>query len=159
MSDSGNALISVIQHISQINAPEQVVSLISRQLKSYGASGSDEAILGALENALREGSRAVLFCRYAQPGDPVAFAFGNVCSGLESGGDYLWLNELYVDDAWRRRGVAGELLDYIESWARTSRIGYIALTTGTTNSAALELYRKKGYDLDSGPWIDKALLQ
>lgn len=65
----------------------------------------------------------------------------------------LWiLNDLYVDAAARRRGVARALLDAAVAFARDSGAARIALETGRDNAAARALYRSAGWQEDATQW-------
>jgi GNAT superfamily N-acetyltransferase len=83
-----------------------------------------------------------------------AFAFGNVGSGLETGSDYLWLNELHVDHPFRRRGLASRMLEFVRDWADETGISYMACVTGMKNMPAQALYEANGFDLSPVMWVD-----
>jgi GNAT superfamily N-acetyltransferase len=62
-------------------------------------------VRSSLAHALQPGSRAKLVVlSEARTGEPAGFAFFNVGSGLESGGDYIWLNEIHVSESFRGQG-------------------------------------------------------
>ena len=61
--------------------------------------------------------------------------------------DWL-LNDLFVDEAARRRGVAGALMDAAESFARAEGAAKIALKTQRNNDAARALYAARGWRED-----------
>ncbi|MBB6480167.1 GNAT family N-acetyltransferase [Spirochaeta isovalerica] len=150
-------LIKVISRFDDISDPDALIFLMSQQMATYGADPDKERLRKGLINALKESSRAVLFLKSDTGGKPEAFAFANICSGLESGGDYLWINELYVDELLRNRGVATEILNFIDSWCRENDLVYIACSSGLKNDAALSLYRKNGFVTSETIWVDKEL--
>jgi putative acetyltransferase len=55
------------------------------------------------------------------------------------------LKRLFVDDSARGQGIAGRLLDALESHAVASGIPLVQLETGTLSAAAIALYEKRGY--------------
>ena len=59
---------------------------------------------------------------------------------------YAELTELYVEPAFRRRGVGRALLAHAEQLARTRGAAELLIMTGTGNAAAQALYRAAGYD-------------
>lgn len=69
---------------------------------------------------------------------------------------------LYVMPSCRRQGIGGALMHHAETWARNRGDRQIGLQVFTSNQAALELYRHRGYqplslwmlkDLDSSTEI------
>lgn len=148
----------VIREYAELEHEQLMVSLIQKQLISYGVKKTQEEVLSGLKNALKPGARSVLFCCFSPNDTLLAFAFGNVGSGLESGSDYLWLNELYVDEDSRRQHIGTNLLTFVEHWAKPNSITYVALITGSQNMEAQHLYKKLGYSIETVPWIDKQIL-
>ena len=69
----------------------------------------------------------------------------------------MWLNELHVETGHRRKGIAKELIIFIEGWAKKNKIKYIAFTTGLKNKAAIKLYESSGYELSKVVWVDKKI--
>ena len=66
-------------------------------------------------------------------------------ASLMSGGDIPELKRLFVYDHARGAGVAGRLLDAVESKARDTSARLIRLETGNRSTAAVALYQKRGY--------------
>lgn len=61
----------------------------------------------------------------------------------------IWiLNDLFVDPAYRGRGVGRRLMDRCRDFARASGAARIELTTERTNTTAQSLYRAAGYARD-----------
>ena len=61
-------------------------------------------------------------------------------------GIVAYIQTIEVDPAFRRRGVARELLRLAEGSARKARATYIWLHVDETNDAAIALYRSCGYE-------------
>lgn len=79
-------------------------------------------------------------------GDCVGTATGVVCHGLYGGADsYLVIEDVVVDPAYRRRGVATALLDELERFARERSCKQIILMTETCRDDALALYESAGF--------------
>jgi len=148
--------IQSFQHTSDINDIEGVRSLVKQQLTFIGYEPDQQAIESVLSNAMKEESRAVLWVAYQQD-RAVGMAFGNVCCGLESGGDYLWLNELYVAEEARYHGLGTKLLAEVQRWAKEMGCTYLAMVTHPKNEPAQNLYRTEGFELESLVWVDKYL--
>ena len=62
------------------------------------------------------------------------------------------LNDLYVDTAARRKGVARTLLDAAADFARHDGAAGICLETTRDNAAARALYRSAGWHEDDTQW-------
>lgn len=80
----------------------------------------------------------------------VAEADGTIVGmyGLEGrGAAAMELRRMYVDPAWRRRGIAGRLLRSAEAHCRVSGAARLELSTSELQPAALAFYRNAGYRL------------
>jgi ribosomal protein S18 acetylase RimI-like enzyme len=67
------------------------------------------------------------------------------------------LNDLYVDPAARRRGVAQALLHAAADFARGQGAAGLSLETARDNTAARALYRASGWHEDDSQWYSLAL--
>lgn len=148
--------IRSFQHTSDIGDIEGVRNLVKQQLTFIGYEPDQDDIETVLSNAMKQESRAVLWVAYLQD-KAVGIAFGNVCCGLESGGDYLWLNELYVAEEARAHGLGTHLLAEVQRWAKESGCTYLAMVTHPRNERAQNLYKAEGFELESLVWMDKYL--
>ena len=148
--------IRSFQHTSDIGDIEGVRNLVKQQLTFIGYEPDQDDIETVLSNAMKQESRAVIWVAYLQD-KAVGIAFGNVCCGLESGGDYLWLNELYVAEEARAHGLGTHLLAEVQRWAKESGCTYLAMVTHPRNERAQNLYKAEGFELESLVWVDKYL--
>lgn len=70
----------------------------------------------------------------------------------------IWvLNDLYVEPAYRREGVAQHLLDAAKAFARDDGAYAIQLETTRENSAARALYTGNGWQEDETQWYSHKL--
>lgn len=67
------------------------------------------------------------------------------------------LNDLFVIESARRRGIARALLDAASSFAREDRAAGLMLETGRDNAPARALYRAAGWHEDATQWYSLAL--
>ena len=67
------------------------------------------------------------------------------------------LNDLFVDSAARRKGVARALLDAAAAFAREDGAAGISLETTRDNDAARALYRAAGWNEDATQWYSLPL--
>lgn len=150
-------MIKVIRNYSDIPSEQELLNMMGDQMFHIGSSTKSEGLKSALKNALKSESRVCLFLSITEKEQLQGFAFANICSGLESGADYLWINELHIDKEFRQKGLAEEILDFIEHWASEKSMPYIACITSSTNTPAQTLYRKKGFEISETLWVDKSL--
>ena len=66
------------------------------------------------------------------------------------------LNDLYVDTAARRQGVARALLEAAAGFAREDGAAGISLETTIDNAAARALYRGAGWQEDATQWYSRS---
>ncbi len=149
--------ISSIKDFNNILNIESLTILVQKQFESYGVNKTSDEILLSLQNALTSKSRSVLFLLQAEDDKDIGFAFCNINSGLESGGDYIWINELYISDEYRALGFGKKIISYIESWCKEHNLVYIACSTGEQNSVAQNFYKKLGYHISKTIWVDKSI--
>lgn len=134
----------------------QEIEDLSGVIALIAAAAYTVNIESTLKAAL-DGSRQCVLALAQEGGEYCGFAFANSGIGLESGGDYLWVNELFVKENRRRGGVATALLSSLEAWAREHRYKRIILAANPTNHAALALYEKTGFSSQMAAWVEKKL--
>jgi ribosomal protein S18 acetylase RimI-like enzyme len=76
---------------------------------------------------------------------PVGYIILTVGFSFEFHGHDAFIDELYVDAAYRRRGHGREAVTFIEEKAREMSVHAIHLEVDRGNDPALELYRRTGY--------------
>jgi GNAT superfamily N-acetyltransferase len=110
------------------------------------------------ERAFRRSYRALLAARDAHvlvaesSGAVVGYALGFDHLALFANGRVAWLEELMVDEAWRRRGIGGLLVRAIEAWARSRGCRLLGLAT----RRAADFYVAIGYE-ESAVYFRKRL--
>lgn len=57
------------------------------------------------------------------------------------------LKRMYVLPASRSKGIAGKILDELETWAKESGYNSVLLETGKLQPEAIHLYQKRGYSI------------
>ena len=149
-------MVIIIQNISDEVEANKLIKIVEKQMIFIGSKHDREKIDCAIKNTLKN-ERTVFFVKVNEKEDFIGFAFANICSGLETGADYLWINELYVEPAYRRSRVATEIFEFVEKWANDNNIKYIAAMTDTNNKGAIAFYKSKKYTLDKVMWVDKLL--
>jgi len=67
------------------------------------------------------------------------------CYSLEFDGRFALLDELYLEEAWRGKGIGAKAIAFAVEWSRARGIAAIRLEVAHTNSRAIELYRRQGF--------------
>lgn len=68
-----------------------------------------------------------------------------VCASLEFRGRFALLDELYIDEPFRGRGLGKDAVEFAAEWARRQGMAALRLEAGHENAAALALYRRTGF--------------
>ena len=142
--------------IYEIPRLPDVIELIRPQLGSHRSGNEPDEIRASLSAALRPGSRAwMIVLTVEATGEPVGFAFFNVCSGLETDGDYIWLNEIFVSETERGRGGGKRILEHLQDWAARRSAKAVYGICGKENTASHAFYRRLGFDTAEAVWISR----
>jgi GNAT superfamily N-acetyltransferase len=76
-------------------------------------------------------------------------AAGYICItlgySLEFDGRFALLDELYLEAAWRGKGIGAQAIAFAEEWSRVRGLAAIRLEVARTNSRALALYQRQGF--------------
>ena len=116
----------------------------------YGQSSDVPRARDWLRSRLRVGESVVLLAR--RGGAMLGFAqLYPMFSSVRTAKTWI-LNDLYVDPAARRGGIARNLLDAAAKYAREDGAAGISLETTQDNAAARALYRAAGWNEDATQW-------
>jgi len=132
-----------------------ITSLLIEQMKVIGRVVVDRQVKAAMENALKPGTTARFFLCRDDDGRAIACCVINIGSGIDAGGDYIWINEFHVHENKRRQGIGRALLNHIRQWAKEEGYGYIAGVTQPSNAAARELFKEHGFSSSEMVWLER----
>lgn len=149
-------MVKTIQNVSCKTEMGKLETIVKKQMEFLGSKQDLDKINFAIRNALGN-NRALFFVKINEKDEYIGFSFCNISSGLETGADYIWINEIYVEPEYRRQGIATEIITFIEKWAKEKNIKYIATMTGKSNEKSMGLFRNSKYDLEEIIWIDKKI--
>lgn len=122
----------------------KTADLLMGQMESIGGPNAYENMVTVIRASMDEGSHAYTFV--AQDGERIlGAAFLNVQKSLMKGGDFIWLNDLFVHVEHRNQGIAKKLLLYVVHWAEQHDMKGIELETGVNNQATKALYNSLGF--------------
>jgi GNAT superfamily N-acetyltransferase len=129
--------VEAIQEFERIHVPE---------LKSGREIGRDYASM--LIRRVAESNGSILMAR----AEIVTVGFG--CAWVQSDDDMLlrddarthaYVSDIFVEDAWRRRGIALQILSALEMEMHSRGCRRIRICSKATNHVSLECYNKAGY--------------
>lgn len=111
----------------------------------------EREIHAALEKflSLPEFGRAWLICFEDKT---VGYIILTIGFSFEFRGTDAFVDELYVEPEYRRKGYARKAINFVEMQARKYGVNALHLEVDRENEAALELYRRAGY-IDHGRYL------
>ncbi len=133
-----------VQNNASNEIREQIASLLTKQRISNENSGTYDQIMTGIHLALESTDTAYIVVAEMDE-QIVGIAFFNIGISLTRGGHYMWLNELYVQEDLRNKGIARKLLLHVVHWAEKSGIKSIELETGINNVVTKHLYNSLGF--------------
>ena len=111
-------------------------------------NGEGETTLEAIRDSLANNSQEIVIVD-----EEMGKLAGFVCVQVKRSFCYAHrspeITEVYVAPAYRRRGIAGEMIAFVEAYcAGRFPVRKFELLTGKRNTAAQAVYRKSGYEDD-----------
>ncbi len=132
-----------------------MTTLLIEQMKVIGKDLDEKHVKAGMENALKPGTTARFFICYDDDEKAAACCLLNIGSGIEAGGDYIWINEFHVREDKRRMGFGQALLKHVLQWANEEGYDYIASVTSPENKAARELFKQNGFGDSEMIWLER----
>ncbi len=126
------------------------------KLHTYNASLDPRFALSAewerpfdagLDRALAGGEGVGLLARHRVDGQAIGLALAALHhdAPLWAVRDWLELEDVYVEPAWRGTGLAAALVARVEDWARVAGVDTIQLYVTASNARAVAFYNKEGF--------------
>lgn len=76
---------------------------------------------------------------------PIGYAVLTLGFSFEYRGRDAFLDEVYVDEKYRGRGIGRQAMEFVEAKAREMGVNAVHLVVTRQNKAAIELYRRADY--------------
>lgn len=134
---------------------ETLIDILYQQMLDIKSKKSRSSIELAIKNALKPEARSLFFLA-KQDTIPIGVVFVNICSGIESGGDYIWINEIQISPEFRGKGVGRKLLRYVLTWAKEHSMKSVLGVTDIDNNPSQALFKSEGFDVEEIMWMKKA---
>jgi GNAT superfamily N-acetyltransferase len=123
---------------------KKIADLLMQQMTRTHTEETYQTLLNGIQQSLQEGSLSKIVIAEEQ-GTVLGLAFFNIGISLKKGGKYIWLNDLFVHNEHRNRGIAKKILLHVIHWAENEGLKGIELETGINNSVTKHLYNSLGF--------------
>jgi len=137
----------ILNKTDALSVKSTIADLLLVQRRVHGVESSVEHIMKGIENALDNATFTKIFY-VKKDGFICGVSFGNIGSSIAKAGNYIWINELFVSEKHRRKGVAAFMLKELIAWCKNHNIKGIELETTTDNEPAINLYRQFNFVFD-----------
>jgi GNAT superfamily N-acetyltransferase len=130
--------------IAGLDDLDAAVALLRRQLDEHAIALDDSALVRAVRGLIEQPDVGRVLVA-AQDGEAAGVAVLSFLWTLEHGGPAVWLDELYVEPRWRRRGIAQALVDEAARLARERGCIALDLEVEDGHHDATRLYTRLGF--------------
>ena len=120
--------------------PSDAAALLCLNTAFNGACTTEERIIDSLLGNTQE----IVLIAYAN-GIPAGFLCGQICRCMCYKTPHGSVAELFVDSAYRRKGVAAQLVWEIEALFKQMDISTVDIATSVDNHKAQAFYASRGY--------------
>jgi GNAT superfamily N-acetyltransferase len=125
-------------------ALDRALDMMGRLYSEAGATHQRERARRAAEGLMVNPELGAIWLVHVN-GDPVGYLCVTLCYSLEFDGCFALLDELYLEEAWRGKGIGALAIAFAADWSRARGLAAIRLEVAHTNSRAIELYRREGF--------------
>ena len=81
---------------------------------------------------------------FEEGGEIIGYSMTYKGFSTEVGKECVWIEDLYIKEEWRHKGIGGKFLEYLKE---TYKGLILKLEVETENEAALSVYKKHGFKL------------
>ncbi|HEY0790348.1 MAG TPA: GNAT family N-acetyltransferase [Chthoniobacterales bacterium] len=121
-----------------------LVALFEAQLREHGIPTSPDALFSVLRTLEAQPQHGFLLTAVCD-GSAVGVAYAASILSLEHGGRSGWLEELYVQPAWRGRGVGTRLLKAVVAAAGQRGWQALDVEVDAAHQRVVSLYARHGF--------------
>jgi GNAT superfamily N-acetyltransferase len=134
-----------VNNMSDFLEHTQIISLLQDQMEYIDSPKTNSELLETFKIVFREPNAHLMVI--SEHGSIVGFAFFNVCVGMESAGQYLWLNEMHVHKDYRSRGIGALLFNEIKKWCKENKIVRLMGMADQSELRTKKFYKTQGADI------------
>jgi len=110
-----------------------------------------------LKNMIRATSPTRLLIAINQNNDTVGMTYFNIGTGYSCGGDYLWMNSIYIKPSEQQKGYGSALINYAENWAKERGFTLFVSSRDVLNKKSEKLFARNGFEQSNNISINKTL--
>lgn len=110
-----------------------------------------------LKNMIKENSPTHLLIALNDDNQAVGMTYFNVGTGYSCGGDYVWLNSIYIKPSEQQKGYGSSILKYVENWATKNGFTLLVSSRDVDNEKSEKLFAKNGFEQEKNISINKTL--
>lgn len=136
--------VYVVPNHADFELIKKIVALLMQQMTRHDTEEAYNLLLDGIKLALQDDSPAHIIIA-EEDENVLGVAFFNVGISLKMGGYYVWLNDLFVHNEYRNRGIAKKMLLHLIHWSENENIRGIELETGVNNAVTKHLYNSLGF--------------
>ncbi len=140
----------IIDEYSEKTVTNELIDVIEKQMEFINNPLDIEKIRELLKKHLNKKSKLLVLKEV----EIVGFAFFNIGFGLETGGEYLWLNELHIIKEHRSKGYGAMIMNHLSGYCEENKIKKI-LGLVSKNNQAMDYYMKHSFTLKDYYLFDK----
>lgn len=105
---------------------------------------SDEVMMSAFDESLKDNGFVYGYI-FEADGKPAGYSIVSMKFETEVGGLAAWIEELFVEEKFRSKGIAKEFFDFLKT-GFAGKIRRIRLEVGEDNLGAIRLYERLGFE-------------
>jgi GNAT superfamily N-acetyltransferase len=142
----------IVRRVSGVDL-RPAVELLVHQAKAHGHGAAADHLRPTVQAMLEDSERTLMIGAFHeglpgfQHGKMVAVLLMNVFFSLEHAGEAGWIEELFVREDYRKRGLARRLLEQAIEWSQGRGVRAVDLELGDGHepAAADHLYIQRGF--------------
>lgn len=139
--------VELINNMTEFVEYTQIVSLLKDQMEYIKTPKTNEEIKATIKMMFQSEMAKLMVIE--DNGLLIGFVFFNVAIGLQSGGKYLWLNEMHIHKYYRGQGYGTILFDELKKWAKENDIKRVMGIIDDIDPRTKEFYQKRGTEIYS----------
>jgi GNAT superfamily N-acetyltransferase len=142
----------VVRRVSGVDL-RATVELLTHQQRAHGNNLGEDELRPLVQDTLEDSDRTLVLGAFHEGlpgfahGKMVGVLMMTVTISLEAAGEVGWIDELFVRDDYRKKGLAQRMLSMAMGWAEARGLRAIDLEVGEKHQTepATRLYQQQGF--------------